>query len=85
MTDGLDEDEAKEKVDRKRKDEDMDEFTSKYTNLIQYLLQLQNGKLRNKVMNTVQDLLKYGMNYQKAIRVSIRKYKPMLERYLDEA
>ena len=35
-------------------------------------------------MKVVDDLLEDGMDYNKAVKVAIRKYKHMLENYLDE-
>ena len=35
-------------------------------------------------MKVVDDLLEDGMDYTKAVKVAIRKYKHMLENYLDE-
>jgi uncharacterized protein YdaT len=35
-------------------------------------------------MKVVDDLLEDGMDYKKAVKVAIRKYKHMLENYLDE-
>jgi hypothetical protein len=32
----------------------------------------------------VDNLLEYGMDYKKAVKVAIRKYKHMLDNYLDE-
>jgi hypothetical protein len=57
---------------------------SRYGTLIQYILQLKNGKLHSKVMKVVDNLLEDGMDYKKAVKVAIRKYKHMLENYLDE-
>lgn len=47
----LSEDNARSKANRKLKDADMDQFMSRYSSLVQNLLQLQNGKLHVKVMN----------------------------------
>ena len=37
-----------------------------------------------KVMKLVDDLVHDGRDYNKAIKIAIRKYKHMLEHYLDE-
>jgi len=37
-----------------------------------------------KVINLVDDLVQDGMDYKKAIKIAVRKYKHMLENYLDE-
>jgi uncharacterized protein YdaT len=57
---------------------------SRYGTLIQYILQLNNGKLHSKVMKVVDDMLEDGMNYKTAVKVAIRKDKHMVENYLDE-
>ena len=56
----------------------------RYGTLIQYILQLKNGKLHSKVMKVVDDMLEDGMNYKTAVKVAIRKDKHMVENYLDE-
>ena len=57
---------------------------SKYTGLIQYILQLKDGRLYLKVMKLVDELEQDGMDYNKAIQIAIRKYKHMWGNYLDE-
>ena len=84
MNDGLTEEETRLKANQKLNGVDLDQFMSRYGTLIQYILQLQNGKLHSKVMKVVDDLLEDGMDYKKAVKVAIRKYKHMLENYLDE-
>ena len=84
INDGLTEEEARLKANKKLNDVDLNQFMSRYGILIQYILQLKNGKLHSKVMKVVDDLLEDGMNYKKAVKVAIRKYKHMLENYLDE-
>ena len=85
MNDGLTEEEARLKVNQKLNGVELDQFMSRYGTLIQYILQLKNGKLHSKVMKVVDDLLEDGIDYKKkAVKVAIRKYKHMLENYLDE-
>ncbi|VDI47517.1 Hypothetical predicted protein [Mytilus galloprovincialis] len=36
-------------------------------------------------MKMITGLVNDGMDYEKAIKIAIRKYKPMLESFLDEA
>jgi hypothetical protein len=57
---------------------------SKYAGLIQYILQLKDGRLHLKVMKLVDELVQDGMDYNKAIKIAIRKYKHMWGNYLDE-
>ena len=84
VNDGLTEEEARLKVNQKLNGVELDQFMSRYGTLIQYILQLQNGKLHSKVMKVVDDLLEDGMNYKTTVKVAIRKHKHMLENYLDE-
>jgi hypothetical protein len=84
VNDVLTEEEARLKANQKLNGVDLDQFMSRYGTLIQYILQLKNGKLHSKVMKVVDDLLEDGMDYKKAVKVAIRKYKHMLENYLDE-
>jgi monomeric isocitrate dehydrogenase len=58
----------------------LDQFMSSYSTLIQYILQLKNGKLHSKGIKVVED----GMDYKKAVKVAIREYKHVLGNYLDE-
>ena len=67
MNDGLTEEEARLKANRKLNDVDLDQFMSRYCTLIQYILQLKNGKLHYKVDNLLED----GMDYKKAVKVAI--------------
>ena len=80
MNDGLTEEEARLKANRKLNGVNLDQFMSSYSTLIQYILQLKNGKLHSKGIKVVED----GMDYQKAVKVAIREYKHVLENYLDE-
>ena len=80
MNDGLTEEEARLKANRKLNGVNLDQFMSSYSTLIQYILQLKNGKLHSKGIKVVED----GMDYQKAVKVAIREYKHLLENYLDE-
>ena len=57
---------------------------SSYGTFIQYILQVKNVKLHYKVKKVVESLLEDGMDYKKVVKVAIRKYKHMLENYLDE-
>jgi len=72
------------KANQKLNDEDLEQFMSKYAGLIQYIFQLKDGRLLLKAMKLVDELVQDGMDYNKAIKIAIRKYKHMLENYLDE-
>ena len=84
VNDCLTEEEARLKTNQKLNGVHLDQFMSRYGTLIAYVLQLMNGKLHSKVMKVVDDLLEDVMDYKKGIKVAIRKYKHMLENYLDE-
>jgi hypothetical protein len=84
VNDGLTEEEARMKANRKLNDEDLEHFMSRYASLIQYILQLKDGRLHLKGIKLVDELVQDGMDYNKAIKIAIRKYKHMLENYLDE-
>jgi DNA-directed RNA polymerase specialized sigma subunit len=58
----LTEEEARMKVNRKLNDEDLEQFMSRYASLIQYILQLRDGRLHLKVMKLVDDLVQDGMD-----------------------
>jgi uncharacterized protein YnzC (UPF0291/DUF896 family) len=84
VNDGLTEEEARLNANRKLNGVDLNQIMSSYGTLIQYILQLKNGKLHFKVMKVVDNLLEDGMDYKKAVTVAIREYKHVLENYLDE-
>ena len=67
------------KANQKLNDEDLEQFMSKYAGLIQYILQLMDGRLHLKFMKLVDEQEQDGMDYNKAIQIAIRKYKHMLE------
>ena len=73
MNDGLTEEEARLKANGKLNDVDLDQFMSRYGALIQYIPQLKNGKLHSKIKKVVDDLLEDGMDYNKAVKVAMRK------------
>ncbi|VDH96282.1 Hypothetical predicted protein [Mytilus galloprovincialis] len=81
MDGDMKEDHAMSKANRKLKDEDMDQFLSRYSSLIEYLIQLQNGKLHGKVMKMITGLVNDGMDYEKAIKIAIRKYKTYVGKF----
>ena len=72
------------KANQKLNDEDLEQFMSKYACLIQYILQLMDGRLHLKFMKLVDELEQDGMDYNKAIQIAIRKYKHMWGNYFDE-
>ena len=84
VKDELTEEEARMKANRKLNDEDLEQFMSRYASLIQYILQLKDGRLHLKIMKLVDDLVQDGMDYNKAVKIAMRKYEHMLENYLDE-
>jgi hypothetical protein len=84
VKDRLTEEEVRMNANRKLNDEDLEQFMSRYASLIQYILQLKDGRLHLKVTKLVDELVQDGMDYNKAIQIAIRKYKHMLENYLDE-
>ena len=51
---------------------------------MQYLLQLRVGKLHSMVMDMVDELIEDGMDYKKAIKITVRKYRHLFENFLDE-
>ena len=82
VKDELIEEEAR--TNRKLNDEYLEQFMSRYASLIQYILQLKDGRLHLKIMKLVDDLVQDGMDYNKAVKIAMRKHKHMLENYLDE-
>ncbi len=81
--DGLLEAEAKEKADKKLREDDLREFMNKYAKMIQYFLKLRNGQLHGKIMDTITNFMDRDIDRIKAIRMTLRKYKYQLEEYMD--
>lgn len=67
MDGNINEDHARRTANQKLKDENMDKFLSRYSNLIQYLLQIQNGKLHGEAMKKITEPVNDGMDYGNAI------------------
>ena len=72
---------ADKREEQAMKETDIDQFSVKYANLILNLLQLQNGKIYTKVMDKVYRPVDQGYDWQKTIRMAVRKYKLILEDY----
>lgn len=62
---------------------DLQRFSAKYDQLIQYILQLQNGSIHAKVMDDVNDFLSEGYSERKAIRMSLNKIRHVLDEMWD--
>ena len=78
------EDEAKHKANRKLGKEELDKFMLKYENLMQYLMQVRAGRIHSKVTKLTHELVEDGMDYRRAIKIAIRKYRQFFENFLDE-
>lgn len=57
---------AKGKADKKMKPKDLEVLLNKYASIIEYILQLQNGKLHEKVIDRVTQYIKEGQNWEKS-------------------
>ena len=84
LNDGMTESEAKHKANRKLREDELHKFMWKYENLVQYLLQLGVGKLHSVVMHMGDELIEDGMDYKKAIKITVRKYRHFIENFLDK-
>lgn len=70
---GLSRENAILQTEEKMNSKDLQRFSAKYGQLIQYILQLQNGSVHAKVMDGVNDFLSEGYSERKAIRTSLNK------------
>ena len=68
-------DEAKHKANRNFREEELDKFMLKYENLMQYLMQVRAGRIHSKVTKLTHELVEDGMDYRRAIKITIRKYR----------
>ena len=75
LDEGMVEDKAKYKANRKLREDELGKFMLKYDNLMQYLMQVRAGKIHSKVTKLTNELIEDGMDYKKAIKIAIRKYR----------
>ena len=75
LDEGMAEDEAKHKANRNFREEELDKFMLKYENLMQYLMQVRAGRIHSKVTKLTHELVEDGMDYRRAIKITIRKYR----------
>ena len=71
LNDGMTDSEAKHQASRKLREDELHKFLWKYENLVQYLLQLRIGKLHSMVMHMIDELIEDGMDYKKAIQITV--------------
>lgn len=84
IQDGMSENEAKGKANKKLKEVDLKLLMNKYVQVIKYILQLKNGKLHKKVMAKVQLYIDDGYDWMRAIKMVVGKYKHELQSLIEE-
>ncbi|XP_069122470.1 uncharacterized protein [Argopecten irradians] len=83
VNEGMSDDEAKAKTEEKMKVKDMDQFIKDYGSIIMSILKLQNGKIHEKVMNDVTELIDDGYDDRKAIKMALKKNRHVLDEMWD--
>ena len=73
MHDGLSEDEAVEKVNKKMEGSDMTLFMKKYSNMLLDIMQLNKGSLHQKIWTTIQDNIQKKYNETKAVKLALKQ------------
>ena len=81
---GLTKKEAKDKANKKLKGEDFIKAMTRYRSIVKYILYLRNGSVHAHVMLDVENLLDDGYGVDKAIKMSLKKNKHVLEEVFDE-
>ena len=81
---GMSEKEAKGKASKKLEEEDIKQAMDLYRLIIKYILQLENGPIHEKVMSGVEDFMDDGYGEDKAIKMSLKKNRHILEEMFDD-
>ena len=81
---GLSKKEAEEKAYDKINVLDITEFLNEYGRTIRNILELRNGSLHAKVMDSIRQYMLDGFDQTKAIRMTLRKFKHELEEYFED-
>ena len=81
---GLTKKEAKDKANKKLKGEDFIKAMTRYRPIVKYILYLRKGSVHAHVMSDVENLLDDGYGVDKAIKMSLKKNKHILEEVFDE-
>ena len=84
MHEGLSEDEAVEKADKKMEGSDMDLFMKKYSSLLLDILHLSKGSLHQKIMATIQDNIKKKYKEEKAVKLALRQVRDEIQDMMQE-
>lgn len=79
---GMSQSDAKDKATKKLKDEDLKIFMGCYKKLLSYWLQLRHGKLHTEIMDSIENFIDDNVEREKAIRLTLRKYKHYFEEFL---
>lgn len=81
---GLSEKDAELKASKKVKADELTEFVDLYVQILDYFFQLQNGRIHNIFIKKILQMIKNGYDVDKAVRLSVSKYKYHLEDLLNE-
>ena len=79
ISQGMEETDASDKANQKLRQEDIAVFMREYRTLLYKLLQLQDGLLHNKIIKTVNELLKRGYSKKEAIQLGVAQFKSEFE------
>lgn len=75
---------AEKKADDKMKETNFTTFLNLYGNTILNILDLEHGEIHGKVMKTIEKFLEKGYENIPAVRMTLRKYKHLLEEMMLE-
>ena len=81
---GMSKKEAKGKASKKLQEEDIKQAMDLYRLIIKYILKLQNGPIHENVMSGVEDFMDEGYGEDKAIKMSLKKNRHILEEMFDD-
>ncbi|MES9883688.1 MAG: C2H2-type zinc finger protein [Sedimenticola sp.] len=80
---GATEQEAEVKAELKVQPLDIADVLQKYTSLLVYIIQLRHGLVHEQVMDAISDFISDGYSEKSAVRMTVKKYKHLIEEYLD--
>ena len=84
MNDGMEEKEAKQRAEKKLKEEDLKELLKQYGILIKNIMRIRYGPIHKTIMKSISEFVDDGYEKGKSIRMALRKYRHLLEELLEE-
>ena len=84
MRDGMTEDDAADKANKKMEDADMALFIKKYSRLLLDILQLNKGILHQKIVQMIDKNIQKKYNEQKAVKLALKQFQDEIQDMMPE-